>query len=87
MAQRYFVEWMAKVNLAKDAGGDSRQAWRIVISETRAARMENVLAKEWVDFEVISPDVSNVDERCFLGFDKCVVEIIEKLQDQCRLRR
>jgi len=87
LAQRYFVELMAKVNLAKDAGGDSRQAWRIVIRETGAARMENVLAKEWVDFEVISPDLNNVNESCFLGFDTCVVEVVEKLPEQCRPRR
>jgi len=78
---------MTKVNLVKDAGGDNRQAWRIVIRETRTARMENVLDKEWVDFEVISPGLNNVNERCFVGFDKCVVEIIEKLPEQCRPRR
>lgn len=49
--------------------------------------MENVLAKEWVDFEVISPDVNNVNESCFLGFDTCVVDIVEKLPEQCRPRR
>lgn len=84
LAQRYFVELMAKVNLARTAD-DGAHVWRIVIRETRTAREEDVLAKEWVDFEVTSPGSNNVNERCLLGFDKCLTRIVEKLPEQCRL--
>lgn len=85
LAQRYFVELMAKVNLARAAEADGAHVWRIVIRETRTAREEDVLAKEWVDFEVTSPGSNNVNERCLLGFDKCLTRIVEKLPEQCRL--
>jgi hypothetical protein len=87
LAQRYFVELVAKVNLARTADGDGAHAWRIVIRETRTAREEDVLAKEWVDFEVMSPGSNNVNERCLLGFDKCLMRIVEKLPEQCRLEK
>ena len=87
MAQRYEVTLVDRLNLVRSTADDNAHAWQVLIRETRFKYWDGDIEDGWVDYRVISPSLEASGGWCKAGFESCFEEIVNKLPEQCRIRK
>jgi len=87
MAQRYEVALVDRLNLVRSTADENSHAWRVVIRETRFEYWAGDIEDGSVDYRVISPGLEASGGWCKAGFESCFKEIVNRLPDQCRIRK